>query len=103
MNKTIKAYENICNKIAKEFSKKYGNDCEPYFIGNDIGGACDFGDILVLDTHDQAMVLRENPTKDRFWEAYEYYVDTEGKDCNLYNLVRYGLDEMKEVKSKNPS
>ena len=94
----IKEYEKVAIKIAKQFSEKY-SDGDFYFTADDVYGICSTGD-LFLSVSDMYMVLRNNPTVDEFYEAWYYYLDTEGKECNLRNLIRFGVEEMKLVTKK---
>ena len=96
---TIKNYEKACVALAKKFSHIYSNG-DYYFVGNDIGGICDFGDDLFLDSHDQVMVLELDPSVDEFYEAWNEWVE-EDFNVNLENLIRYGVKQMKEINDKN--
>jgi len=46
------------------------------------------------------LILLKKLKKIEKLDAYYEWVDTNGKDCNLYNLVRYGVKEMQEVTKK---
>lgn len=93
----IEKYEVACGGIAKEFSNKYA-DGDFYYIGGDIGGICSIGDFY-LDAHAMAMVLKLNPTLDKFLDAYYEHIDTKG-EVSLRNLIKYGVKQMSEITKK---
>ena len=94
----LQTYSNACNALAKEFSGKYCDDTEVDWVADRIGEIANIGDVF-LDMSSIAMVVREQPTVDRFWEAYWESIE---KDCktNLYNLVRYGVKQMRKITNK---
>ena len=72
-NNMIKDYKDSCNRIACAFSSKYFDDTEFYWVANEVGGLCEFGDYY-FNVQDMVFCLENNLQEDEPLEWQDYCV-----------------------------
>lgn len=73
MEELIKNYEDSVNAILDEFKKKHEIDAKDgYWIANQVGEICDFGDDMVFDFRDILTDIKEKADKDEIYKWAEY-------------------------------
>lgn len=79
----LQLFENDCNELARLVNKYLFNDERHwYWVGDYVGGTCDFGDTDFLSPIDMVVILDNNVT-------YEQYA--EWRDANINNIERKGF------------
>lgn len=79
----LQRFENDCNELARLVNKYLFNDERHwYWVDDDVGGTCDFGDTDFLSPIDMVVILDNNVT-------YEQYA--EWRDANINNIERKGF------------
>ena len=73
----IKQYKDICNELAELVNMQlFDGWCKWYWIGDEVGGACDFEDCDVLNPEDMVRIIENGLTYDEY---------AEWRDANLDN------------------
>ena len=79
-NKVVTMFQSYCNQLATLVNDQLFDGCrEWYWIGDEVGGACDFEDCDVLNPEDMVRILENGLTYDEY---------AEWRDANL-NDGRY--------------
>ena len=74
---TIELFRMACNRLATFVNEQLFNGCRDwYWIGEEVGGACDFEEADVLNPEDMVRIIENDMT-------YDDYV--EWRDANLDN------------------
>lgn len=67
LKKIIKQYKDSCNELAELVNMQLFDGCrEWYWIGDEVGGACDFEECDVLNPEDMVRVIENNMTYDEY-------------------------------------
>ncbi len=68
----IKTYENACNLLACSVNKCLFDDSRSwYWVDNEIGGICDFGDTDFLTSEEMKLILQSDMTYEEYKEWRE--------------------------------
>ncbi len=99
MNKTIKKYENACNKIVLEIFKAYFSEYETIEYGYDWFWVSDtVGDVLCIGDYyfsldDMITALRYNCPEKQFFDWYDHCLSLAREDkkpeVNFKNYIKY--------------
>ena len=97
---TIELFRFACNSLATAVNKQLFDGCRKwYWIGDEVGGACDFEDCDVLNPEDMVHIIENDITYDQYAEWREANLD-DGRYINLKSWlmgVRHDmLDKEKE-------
>lgn len=66
---TIELFRVACNSLATAVNKKLFDGCRDWcWIGDEVGGVCDFEDCDVLNPEDMVRVIENNMTYDEYAE-----------------------------------
>ena len=72
----VQQYKNSCNKLAESVNKQLFDGCRRwYWICNEVGGACDFGECDVLNPEDMVRIIDNGLTYDEYAEWREANLD----------------------------
>lgn len=83
LKKFIKQYKDSCNKLAELVNMQLFGGCRKwYWIGEEVGGACDFEEADVLNLEDMVRIIENGLTYDEY---------AEWRDANLDNLLYINL------------
>lgn len=83
LKKFIKQYKDSCNKLAELVNMQLFSGCRKwYWIGEEVGGACDFEEADVLNPEDMVRIIENGLTYDEY---------AEWRDANLDNLLYINL------------
>ena len=97
---TIELFRFACNSLATAVNKQLFDGCRKwYWIGDEVGGACDFEETDVLNLEDMVRIIENDITYDQYAEWREANLD-DGRYINLKSWlmgVRHDmLDKEKE-------
>ena len=105
MNKLVKKWEFSTNEVLKSFLIKYFEleDGELYkndyfWVGNEIGGVCNFGDYYINFTDMVFCLANDVPIK-KFFEWYDWCLET-SEFMNL-NSFLMGASKVKELEEQH--
>ena len=98
----VQQYKDSCNKLAESVNKQLFDGCRKwYWIGDEVGGACDFEECDVLNPEDMVRIIENNMTYDEYAEWRDANLD-DGRYINLKSWLmgakHYMLDTWKETK-----
>ena len=72
----IKAFNTACNNLAQAVNEQlYDGKCKPYWIGDEVGGLCDFDGYAVLSPAEMVLVINNNLTYEQVSEWINAGVD----------------------------
>ena len=102
---TIELFRFACNSLATAVNKQLFDGCRKwYWIGDEVGGACDFEDCDVLNPEDMVRIIENDITYDQYTEWREANLD-DGRYINLKSWLmgarHYMLDKEKKRKQIN--
>ena len=102
LNKIIKQYKDSCNELAELVNMQLFDGCRKWcWIGDEVGGACDFEDCDVLNPEDMVRIIENGLTYDEYAEWRDANLDN-GRYINLESWLMGGrhdmLDKGKETK-----
>ena len=102
---TIELFRFACNSLATAVNKQLFDGCRKwYWIGDEIGGACDFEETDVLNPEDMVRIIENDITYDQYTEWREANLD-DGRYINLKSWLmgarHYMLDKEKKRKQIN--
>lgn len=84
---TIKRYKDACNMLASIVNDQlFDGLCEWYWVGDEVGGMCDFGDIDFLCPEDMVRIIENGLTYDEYAEWREANLDNNSY-INLKSLL----------------
>ena len=73
----VQQYKDCCNELAELVNMQLFDGCRKwYWIGDEVGGACDFEDCDVLNPEDMVRIIENGLTYDEY---------AEWRDANLDN------------------
>ena len=59
--KVIKQFKDACNDLAEQVNKQlFDGSRKWYWVGDEVGGVCDFDDCDILKPEDMVLILEEN-------------------------------------------
>ena len=98
---TIELFRFACNSLATAVNKQLFDGCRKwYWIGDEVGGACDFEETDVLNPEDMVCIIENDITYDQYAEWREANLD-DGRYINLKSWLMDARHEMLE-KEKEP-
>ena len=98
---TIEQFKTACNRLATLVNDQLFDGCRKwYWIGDEVGGACDFEETDVLNPEDMVRIIENNMTYDEYAEWRDANLD-DGRYINLKSWLmgarHYMLDKEKET------
>ena len=98
----VQQYKSSCNKLAEIVNQQLFDGCRRwYWIGEDVGGACDFDECDILNPEDMVRIIENGLTYDEYAEWRDANLDN-GRYINLRSWLmgaRHNmLDKGKETK-----
>ena len=105
MKSIIKAFNTACNNLAQAVNEQlYDGKCKPYWIGDEVGGLCDFDGYgyMVLSPAEMVLIIDHNLTYDQVMEWINAGVDynRERVDEKYINLSAWIKGERYEMLDK---
>lgn len=99
IKKVTQQFNNCCNKLAELVNQRLFDGCRDWhWIGDDVGGTCDFEDVDVLNTEDMIRILENNMDYDDYAEWRDANIDN-NRYINLKSWLMGARHEMfKETK-----
>ena len=102
LKKIIKQYKDSCNELAELVNMQLFDGCRKWcWIGDEVGGACDFEDCDVLNPEDMVRIIENGLTYDEYAEWRDANLDN-GRYINLKSWLMGArhdmLDKGKETK-----
>ena len=97
---TIELFKSACNGLATSVNEQLFDGCRKwYWIGDEVGGACDFEETDVLNPEDMVRIIENGLTYDEYAEWREANLDND-RYINLKSwLMGARHDMFKEEKS----
>lgn len=90
----LQRFKDACNDIAEAVNKQLFDGCrEWYWIGDDIGGACDFEKADILNPDDMVRIIEDNMSYDEYAEWRDANLD-HAQYINLKSWLRGARHEM---------
>jgi len=88
---TIGLFKQACENLARHINEQLFEGCrEPYWVGDEIGGLCDFGDADFLTPSDMILIIEHDVTYDQYVEwreaGLDYNRDREPSEYKNINL-----------------
>lgn len=98
---TIEQFKTACNRLATLVNDQLFDGCRKwYWIGDEVGGACDFEETDVLNPEDMVRIIENGLTYDEYAEWREANIDN-NRYINLKSWImgarHYMLDKEKET------
>ena len=85
--KVLDAYRAACQDLAEAVNAQlFEGHRKPYWIGDIVGGECDFDDCDILSTEEMALILSKGVTYDQYAEWRDANID-EGQFVNLQSWL----------------
>ena len=79
----VQQYKDSCNELAELVNMQLFDGCRKwYWIGDEVGGACDFEETDVLNPEDMVRIIENDITYDQYAEWHEANLD-DGRYINL--------------------
>ena len=76
LKKIIKQYKDSCNELAELVNMQLFDGCSKwYWIGDEVGGACDFEECDVLNPENMVRIIENGLTYDEYAEWREANLD----------------------------
>ena len=97
----VRKYKKACDDLAELVNEQIFDGCrEWYWIGDEVGGACDFEETDVLNPEDMVRIIENGLTYDQYAEWREANLDN-GRYINLKSwLMGLRQDPLKEEDDK---
>ena len=93
-NKVVTMFQSYCNQLATLVNDQLFDGCrEWYWIGDEVGGACDFEDCDVLNPEDMVRILENGLTYDEYAEWRDANLDN-GRYINLRSWLMGARHDM---------
>ena len=90
----VQQYKNSCNKLAEIVNQQLFDGCRRwYWIGEDVGGACDFDECDILNPEDMVRIIENGLTYDQYAEWREANLD-DGSYINLKSWLMWLGDDI---------
>ena len=91
---TIELFKFACNSLATAVNKQLFDGCRKwYWIGDEVGGACDFEDCDVLNPEDMVRIIENGLTYDEYAEWRDANLD-DGRYINLKSWLMGARHDM---------
>ena len=75
-NKVVTMFQSYCNQLATLVNDQLFDGCRKwYWIGDEVGGACDFEDCDVLNPEDMVRIIENGLTYDEYAEWRDANID----------------------------
>ena len=75
----VRKYEKACDDLAELINEQLFDGCRDwYWIGDEVGGACDFEETDVLNPEDMVRIIENGLTYDQYAEWREANLDNGG-------------------------
>ena len=99
---TIELFKFACNSLATAVNKQIFDDCRKwYWIGDDVGGVCDFDSVDTLNADDMVRIIEHGMTYDEYAEWRDANIDNK-RYINLRSwLMGLRHDMLKEEVKEN--
>ena len=99
---TIELFRESCYRLAALVNDQLFDGCRKwYWIGNEIGGSCDFDECDVLNPEDMVRIIENNMTYDEYAEWRDANIDA-GRYINLKSwLMGLRHDMLDKEKESN--
>ena len=98
----VQQYKDSCNELAELVNMQLFDGCRKwYWIGDEVGGACDFEDCDVLNPEDMVRIIENGLTYDEYAEWRDANLD-DGRSINLKSWLMGARHDML-VKGKEPN
>lgn len=79
IKKFTQQFKDCCNKLAEIVNQRLFDGCRKWhWIGNDVGGACDFEETDVLNPEDMVRIIENGMTYDEYAEWRDANIDNNG-------------------------
>ena len=110
-NKAIRRFHTDVNALASLVNDQIFENCRNYYwVGDDVGGLCDFDDVDFLTPTEMVLILENNLTYDQYAEwrnaDLDYNADKEAsqkRHINLDSWIRGARYEMFNKQATAPS
>ena len=90
----VQQYKNSCNKLAEIVNQQLFDGCRRwYWIGEDVGGACDFAECDILNPEDMVRIIENGLTYDQYAEWRDANLD-DGRYINLKSWLMGARHDM---------
>lgn len=101
MDKIVKNYEDACNKLAEYIANNFLQQRDWYWVGDEVGGVADFGDIDFLTPMEMRLIITNRLKYEDYAAWRDAIVDNSDKGVviNLQSWIkglRYEQLERKE-------
>ena len=98
---TLELFRESCDRLAELVNMQLFDGCRNwYWIGDEVGGACDFEECDVLNPENMVRIIENNMTYDEYAEWREANIDN-NRYINLKSWLmgarHYMLDKEKET------
>lgn len=95
---TIELFKTACNRLATFVNMQIFDGCrEWHLIGDDIGGACDFEEVDILNPDDMVRIIENNMSYDEYAEWRDANLD----HAQYINLKSWLMGARYEMFNKN--
>lgn len=97
----VQRFKDACNALAEAVNKQLFDGCRTwYWIGEEVGGACDFDVVDVLNLEDMVRIIEKGITYDEYAEWRDANLDN-NRYINLKSWLMGARHEMfKEEKTE---
>ena len=96
----IKQYKDSCNELAELVNKQLFDSCRKwYWIGDEVGGLCDFEETDVLNPEDMVRIIENNMTYDEYAEWRDANIDN-NRYINLKSWLMGARHDMFKEENK---
>ena len=97
---TIELFKFACNSLATAVNKQLFDGCRDWcWIGDEVGGVCDFDCVDVLNPEDMVRIIENGLTYDQYAEWREANLANESK-INLQSWLKGARHSMMKVKKR---
>lgn len=97
----VREFKNACDDLAELVNEQLFDGCrEWYWIGDEVGGACDFEETDVLNPEDMVRIIENGLTYNEYAEWREANLDN-GRYINLKSWLMGARHSMQKDKKAN--
>ena len=97
----VRKYKKACDDLAELINEQLFDGCRDwYWIGDEVGGACDFEETDVLNPEDMVRIIENNMSYDEYSEWREANLANERK-INLLPWLKGARHSMQKDKKAN--
>ena len=95
----VREFKKACDDLAELVNEQLFDGCrEWYWIGDEVGGACDFEDCDVLNPEDMVRIIENGLTYDEYAEWRDANLDN-NRYINLQSWLKGARHSMMKVKN----